>query len=187
MICPTVVGNFAQQITDKMKSKLFNNLLLFSLFGVALGSFGMLYEGVVSIPKMLDTSMARMLFWKNYYSIINPLLYYIPLVPLATITLIALYFKTPKEKTDLKNRLKLAGIFQVASLILTFYIVTQINPKLLFSNIEKYADIIPARILVVNILSFFRMVLTAIALTSIFKAYIYTQKDQDQQGQVYSQ
>ncbi len=161
-----------------MKSKLFNNLLLFSLFGIALGSFGMLYEGVVSIPKMLDTSMARMIFWKNYYSVINPLVYYIPLVPLATITLVVLYFKTSKEKTALKNRLKLAGIFQIASLILTFYIVTQVNLKLLFGDIEKYADIIPAKTLLVNILSVFRMVLTAIALTAVFRAYLLTQKDQ---------
>ena len=173
-----VVENFAQQIFNKMKSKLFNNLLLFSLFGIALGSFGMLYEGVVSIPKMLDTSVARMLFWKNYYAVINPVLYYIPLVPLATITLLVLYFRTPKEKTGLKNRLKLAGIFQIATLLLTFYIVTQINPKLLFSNVEKYADIIPAKVFLVNILSVLRMALMAIALTSVFKGYILTQKEQ---------
>jgi hypothetical protein len=160
-----------------MKSKLFNNLLLFSLLGIALGSFGMLYEGVVSIPKMLDTSMARMLFWKGYYAVINPVPYYIPLVPLATIILMVLYFRTPKEKTELKRWLKLAGIFQIASLVLTFYIVTQVNPKLLFNNIEKYADVIPARTLLVNILSVLRMALTAIALVSVFKAYISTQKE----------
>jgi hypothetical protein len=160
-----------------MKSKLFNNLLLFSLFGVALGFFGILYEGIVNVPKMLDSSMARMLFWKNFYAAISPVPYYIPLVPLATITLVVLYFKTPKQKMELKNRLKLAAIFQIISLALTFYIVKQINLKLYFSDIEKYGGLIPAKTLLVNIISVARVVITAIALASIFKAYIQTQKD----------
>src|ERR1700740_1926998 len=154
-----------------MKSKLFNNLLLFSLFGIALGFFGMLYEGVVNVPKMLDGSMARMLFWKNFYAVISPIPYYIPLVPLATITLVVLYFNTPKPKVELKNRVRLAVIFQVVSLALTFYIVTQMNLKFYFSDIEKYADTIPTKTLIVNIISVIRMTLAAIALASVFKAY----------------
>ncbi len=159
-----------------MKSKLFNNLLLFSLFGIALGFFGMLYEGIVFTPKMLDTSMARMHFWNNFYLVLNPIIYYIPLVPLATGIAVFLFFKTSKQKTALKNRLKLASIFQVASLVLTFYIVSQINPKLLFGDIEKYAAVIPGKVLLVNMLSVFRVILAATALTFIFKAYIQTQK-----------
>jgi hypothetical protein len=80
-----------------MQNKLFNNLLLFSLFGIALGFFGMLYEGVVLIPKMLDSTMQRMQFWHNFYSVINPIVFYVPLLPIATIVLILLYFFA-KEK-----------------------------------------------------------------------------------------
>jgi hypothetical protein len=162
-----------------MKSKLFNKLLLFSLFGIALGFFGILYEGSVFIPKMLDSSMTRMLFWKDFYAVLNPIIYYLPLLPMATGISVFLYFKTPKQKTELKKRLKLASIFQIVSLAFTFYIVTQINLKLCFSNIEKYADVIPARVVLLNILSVFRLALTAIALASIFKAYIQAQKDQN--------
>jgi hypothetical protein len=160
-----------------MKSKLFNNLLLFSLFGIALGFFGMLYEGIVFTPKMLDTSMARMLFWKGFYATLNPIIYYIPLVPVATSMAMFLFLKTSKQETGLKNLLKFASIFQVVALMLTFYIVTQINPKLLFGDIGKYAAIIPGKVLLINILSVFRMVLAATALTFIFKAYIQTQRD----------
>src|SRR6266550_2157439 len=98
-----------------MKSKLFNNLVLFSLFGIALGFFGILYEGVVYGPKLLDVAMERMLFWKDFTSIINPIVYYFPLNHLATITLVVLYFRTAKQKTELKKRLKWATIFQIAS------------------------------------------------------------------------
>jgi hypothetical protein len=159
-----------------MTNKLFNNLLLFSLFGVALGFFGILYEGVVNVPKMLDSSMPRMLFWKNFYEVISPIPYYIPVVPIATITLIVLYFKSPKQKIELKNRLKLAGILQITSLVLTFYIVKQMNLKFFFGDIEKYADIIPTKTLIVNIISVIRVALTAVALVSVFKAYIYKPK-----------
>src|SRR5438045_1633511 len=110
-----------------MKTKLFRNLLLFSLFGIALYFFGILYEGVVYGPKLLDNSMERMLFWKNFTSVISPVIYYVPWVYLATLVLVVLYFNTPKEKTELKKRLKRASIFQVISLILTIYILSQIN------------------------------------------------------------
>ena len=161
-----------------MKSKLFNNLLLFSLFGIALGFFGILYEGVVNVPKMLDNSMPRMHFWRDFYTVISPVVYYIPLVPMATITVIILYFTTPKQKIELKNLLKWAGMLQVISLALTFYIVKQMNLKLLYGDIEKYAGVIPTKTLIVNIISVIRIALTAIALISVFKAYIQTQKGQ---------
>jgi len=159
-----------------MKNKLFNSLLLFALVGIALGFFGMLYEGVVTIPKMLDTSMQRMLFWKNFYAVVNPITYYIPLTPLATITLVVLYFVTPKEK-DIKKRLGAAGALQIIVLAMTFYIVTQINLKLYFSDLEKYADVIPGKVLLINILSVVRLALGAIALIFVFRAHVQTQKE----------
>ena len=162
-----------------MKSKLFNNLVLFSLFGIALGFFGILYEGVVYGPKLLDVSMERMLFWKKFTSVISPIIYYVPLVYPATITLVVLYFKTSKQKAELKKRLRRASIFQIASLALTIYILTQINFKLRFGNLEKYADTIPGKVVLFNILSVFRVTLAAIGLAFIFKAYIQTQKSEN--------
>ena len=164
-----------------MRSKLFNNLLLFSLFGIALGFFGIVYEGLVYGPKFLDVSMDRMLFWKSFMSVISPIIYYVPMVYLATISLIVLYFRTPKEKAVLKNRLKLATIFQLLSLILTIYILTQINFKMRFANLEQYADSIPAKAILFNVLSVCRVVFGAIALGTLFKAYVQTQMIQDKQ------
>ncbi|WP_257667939.1 hypothetical protein [Parapedobacter tibetensis] len=154
-----------------MKTKFFNNLLLFSLFGIALYFFGILYEGVVYGPKLLDTTMERMLFWKNFTSVINPMIYYVPWVYLATIVLIVLYFKTPREKAQLKNRLKWAGIFQIISLVFTIYILSQINFKMSFGNLDKYADAIPSKVILFNIFSILRMVFGAISLTYTFRAY----------------
>ncbi len=161
-----------------MKNKVFNNLLLFSLFGIALGFFGILYEGVVYGPKFLDTSMERMHFWKNFMSVISPITFYIPWDPLATIVLVVLYFSASKQNTEVKKRLGWASILQVLSLLLTFYILTQINFKMSFANLDKYADVIPGKVLLFNILSVCRIVLAAIALAFTFKTYIHTQKVQ---------
>jgi hypothetical protein len=158
-----------------MKSKFFNNLLVFSLFGIALGFFGMLYEGVLILPNMLDTSMARILFWRDYYAVINPVVYYIPLTPLATVVLAGLYFRCLKEDTNLRKYLGWAVILQVATLAITFYMVKQINLKTCFGNIAAYADVIPAKVMLANILSVVRLMFAAVALTLTFKVVRFSQ------------
>ena len=159
-----------------MKPKIFNNLLLFALFGISLGFFGVLYEGLVYGPKFLDTSADRMLFWKNFTTVISPIIFYIPWDPLATITLVVLYFTAPKENRVFKKRLGWGSILQVTSLLLTFYILTQINFKQSYGNLDKYAAEIPFKVMLFNILSVCRIVLAAVALANVFKAYIQTQQ-----------
>jgi hypothetical protein len=156
-----------------MKDKLFDRLLLTALFGLALGFFGMLYEGVVLIPNMLNLTPAKMQFWHNFYLIINPIIFYIPLVPLATIILIVLYF-TQKKQNDSRLKLGWAVLSQIVVMVLTIYIVSQINLKFYLSDIEKYADIIPAKTLLINILSVTRLIFSAIALVITFNSYIKT-------------
>lgn len=147
-----------------MKNRLFNTLLLFSLIGIALGFFGMLYEGVVLIPNMLDTTPQRMQFWHNFYVVINPIFFYIPLVPLATISLLLLYFYSPPQQRTIKKQVGWAGIAQIVAMALTFYIVTKINLKFYLGDIEKYADILPFKMRLVNILSVIRLLFSGLAL-----------------------
>jgi hypothetical protein len=160
-----------------MSKKLFNNLLVFSLFGIALGLFGVLYEGVVYGPKFLDVSMERMQFWKAFTSVITPIPYYIPIYPIATIVLAVLSFRIPKEKAGLRKRLIAASLFQIASLALTIYILTQINFRRSFGDLQKYASEIPGKAVLFNILSIIRIGLGAIAVVVVFKACIQTQKE----------
>ena len=159
-----------------MKVKLFNNLLMFSLFGISLGFFGMLYEGIIYAPKMLEVSAVRVQFWHDFYAVIKPLIFYVP-CQLGTVVLLILYFLADKQKPDLKRRLKWASIFQIAALILTFYIVKQINLQLYFSDTQKYADVIPGKVALLNIISPFRIVLAGTAMVFLLKAYVQTQKE----------
>ena len=160
-----------------MRIKSFNNLLVFSLFGIALGLFGVLYEGVVYGPKFLDASMERMQFWKAFTTVISPIPYYIPIYPIAIILLTVLSFRTPKEKGGLRKRLMAASLFQMASLALTFYILTQINFRRSFGDLQKYAAEIPGKAVLFNILSIIRIGLGAVAVAIVFKACMQTQKE----------
>ena len=161
-----------------MRVKLFNNLLVFSLFGIALGLFGVLYEGVVYGPKFLDVSMERMQFWKAFTAVISPIPYYIPIYPIATILLVVLSFRAPIEKAGLRKRLIMASLFQIVSLALTIYILTQINFRRSFGDLQKYAAEIPGKVVLFNILSVIRIGLGAIAVVFVFKACMQTQKEQ---------
>jgi hypothetical protein len=162
-------------------NRLFNNLLLFSLFGIALGFFGMLYEGVVYGPRFLEISTEQMLFWKGFFSTINPILYYAPTVHLATIAAVVLYFRTPKDNKVVKRQIGIASILQIISLALTFYIVTQIGFKHSFDHLDEYATQIPAKAILFNVLSFVRVVFAAGALGFIFKAYVRSNQSAQEQ------
>jgi hypothetical protein len=159
-----------------MTGKLYRNLLLFSLFGIAMWFFGNLYEGIVIGPNMLENSVQRLRSWQDFFVTTNPIFFYVPISQLATITLLILFFRTPKQETELNRQLKLASIFLVSSMVLSVYIITQVNFKLFFGNIEKYSDQVQSKAILWNILNLFRVVLVAISLTFVFKAYIQTQQ-----------
>jgi hypothetical protein len=147
-----------------MKPTLFKNLLAFSVSGIALGFFGMLYEGVVVLPAMLEPAPERMLFWNHFYSIINPVVYYIPVVPLATIILLFLYLKTYGSRPEVKWKLGGASFCQLIALLLTVYLIKGIDLRMHFNNIEKYSAVIPRKTLLANILSGIRLVFSGMSL-----------------------
>ena len=162
-----------------MTNKLFNNLLLFSLFGIAMWFFGNLYEAIVIGPNMLTDTLVRMGHWQNYFVVTNPIYFYVPVTQLATVILIILFFKTDGQKAVLKRLLKLATLFQVVSILLSIYIITQINLKLFFGDLTRYADSLSSMALVWNVLNIIRVVLVGVALVFVFKAYLETQKNQN--------
>jgi hypothetical protein len=159
-----------------MTKKLFSKVLLFSLFGTAMWFFGNLYEGIVLGPNMLENSVQRMHAWQNFFVVTNPVFFYVPIPLLATMSLTVLFFVAPKQEIEIKRQLKLATILQVVSLTLSIYIITQLNFKLFFGDLGNDADQISSKALLWNIMNALRVVLVALALVSIFKAYIQTER-----------
>ncbi|HXS37169.1 MAG TPA: hypothetical protein VN721_10745 [Flavipsychrobacter sp.] len=159
-----------------MRDKLYHNLLLFSLFGVAMWFFGNLYEAIVIAPNMLNNTIEKMHAWQAYFVVTNPAFFY-ALSPLATIALLIVYVKTSKQKTELKRLLRFASIFQIIAYALSIYIITQINLKLFFANLNDNPDQLHTKAVLWNILNIIRIILVEISLIFTFKAYIQTQKN----------
>jgi hypothetical protein len=156
-----------------MTSKQYRYLLLFSLFGIAQWFFGNLYEGVVIAPNMLENSVFKTQVWQSFFRTTNPIHYYIPLTQVAILAIVFLYFKTPLESTVLKKRLKFAMLSVLLALVLSVYIITQINLKLFFGSSEAYSQNAHSMSVMWNVLNAVRLVLLGIALSNAFKAYMY--------------
>jgi hypothetical protein len=157
-------------------TRAFNHLLLFSLFGIAMWFFGNLYEAIVIGPNMLQNSVHQLQAWRNFFVVTNPVFFYVPVPQLATVAVIILFIKTPADKTEIKRYLKTATIFQVVSIILSVYIITQLNMKLFFGDLSQYQDQLNGLALQWNILNLIRVCMAAVVLVFVFRAYVQTQK-----------
>ncbi|GAB3898835.1 DUF1772 domain-containing protein [Larkinella knui] len=119
-----------------MQDKTFDRLVAFALFFMAHWFFGNLYEEIVLAPNQLTDSYEALKGWQNYFKITNQIYYYVPFTQLAVVATTVLYFKSTGEKQ--KNLLKKAVITGWIAIFLTILIVTQLNLKLFFGDLEKY-------------------------------------------------
>lgn len=158
-----------------MTAKNFNRILLFSLFGITMWFFGNLYEAIVIVPNMLTNSILKAKLWQDFFETTNPAYFYIPFSPIAVLTTLFLYIKTPKKNTTLKRKLKLSTIFGLIALGLGIVIITQINLKLFFGEVEKISASAHYLAVLWNILNVIRVLLLLVVVSNLFKAYILIQ------------
>jgi hypothetical protein len=121
-----------------MQNKTFNRILGFSLFFLAHWFFGNLYEEIVLAPNQLTSSYKALLAWQGYFTITNQIYYYVPFTQLAVVGVCFLYFKTSNAKE--KGRLRKAGIYGIGAIIVTALIVTQLNLKLFFGDLDRHKE-----------------------------------------------
>lgn len=156
-----------------MNPKTFNKLLLFSLFGLSLWFFGNLYEAVVIAPNLLTHTTQKIQNWRQFFSVTNPLFFYIPLAPLAVVALPVVYRKTNPAESTLKRHLKIASIFGLLALGLGIYIISQINLKLFFGATNQSANEVYRLSLLWNILNVVRVAFLGVTVYHVFKGYVY--------------
>ena len=130
-------------------------------------------------PNLLERTVEKIWSWQNLFSLINPIFFYIPLAPAAIVVLILLYFKTNSNDRILRRRIKAACIFGVLALVFGIYIITQINLKLFFADVNSYANKAYKMAVLWNILNGVRVALLGFSVYNIFKAYILTQRKED--------
>jgi len=161
----------------QLTKKVYSRLLLFTLFGFTLWFFGNLYEGVVITPNLLVDPVKKIYNWQGFFTITNPIFFYIPLAPMAVLAAFVLYFKTSKETAILKRHLGAAIVFLTFALGLGIFIITQINLRLFFGNIEKLSAEIYKLSVLWNLLNIVRVILLAFVIYHVFNAYILIQQE----------
>ncbi len=159
-----------------MNNKTFNRLLGFSLFFLAHWFFGNLYEEIVLAPNQLTNSYEALKSWQGYFTITNQIHYYVPFTQFAVFVICYLYFKTDNQME--KRLLKKASIFGLLSILLTAIIVTQLNLKLFFGDIEKYKDQIYDLSVIWLFGNAIRIYLVGSCLLLTFRIYILRQINQ---------
>jgi len=156
-----------------MQYKTLNKLLIFSLFFMALWFFGDLYEEFVLTPNQLTDSYEKLRHWQRFFTVTNPMFFYVPFTQFAVIIICILYFKVSDIKQ--KQLLKKAGVFGVLAMITTVVIVTQINLKTFFGDLDKYKDQLFFLSVVWLIGNAIRLYFVGSSLYYIFKTYILLQ------------
>lgn len=157
-----------------MKVKTFNRLLGFSLFFLAHWFFGNLYEEIVLAPNQLTNSYEALKSWQGYFTITNQIYYYVPFTQIAVFVICFLYLKSNNETEKLL--LKKASVFGLLSIAITAIIVTQLNLKLFFGDIEKYKEQIYNLSVIWLVGNAIRLYLVGTCLYLTFKTYILRQK-----------
>lgn len=156
-----------------MKPKIFNRLLAFSLFFLAHWFFGNLYEQIVLAPNQLTNSYEALKNWQGYFTISNQIYYYVPFTQIAVFVVCYLYLKTNDDKE--KALLKKAGIFGLLSIAITVLIVTQLNLKLFFGDLERYKEQVFNLSIIWLIGNAVRLYFIGNALYYTFKTYLMRQ------------
>ena len=139
-------------------------------FSWHIGSFGNVYEEIVLAPNNLSNSYETLLCWQDFFQVTNQIYYYVPLTHLAVLVLCFLYFKASDK--ELKRLLGRASIFGLASIVLTVVIVTQLNLKLFFGDLEQIKDQLYHLSTIWLILNFIRICLVGTTLSYVFKSYM---------------
>jgi len=156
-----------------MTNKTFNRLCIFSLFFTACWFFGNLYEEIVIVPNQLSDTYRALQLWQSYFTVTNPIYYYVPFTQIAVVVIWILFFTSKQLKE--KQLLKKAAICGTIAIALTILIVTQINMKLFYGDLNKYKDQLYSLVIMWLFGNALRLLLVGISLYLLFKAYLLKQ------------
>lgn len=156
-----------------MSNKIQPNLLLFALFGIVMWFFGNLYEGIVITPNLLSNPAERMQHWQHFFVITNPIFFYIPIAPIAILATVIQYFKTIREKIVLRKHMRYACVFLIFAFVVSIFIISQINLKLFYGNIEAMSPGTIYKLSILwNSLNIVRLLFLGLTIYHLFQAYI---------------
>lgn len=167
-----VAGKMGNMLHLQMQPRFLRRLLLISLIGIAWWLFGNLYEAIVIAPNLLHDTLSRTDHWRQFFITANPVFYYIPFVPVVIICLIIAALGAPVTQVRLRKRLQWAAAYALVAVLVSAYIIIQINLKLFYGDLTEHAESIPSLGLYWNLLNILRLLLLGMSLRYVFRAYL---------------
>jgi hypothetical protein len=116
------------------KRQLALTLLSIALIGIAQWFFGNLYEAVVTAPNWRVAFTYELLTGQSQFDAGSPVRYYVPVTQLAIVLLWVASALTWRAVPISRRWLGIASIAGALALVLTIYIVTQLNLRLFFGG-----------------------------------------------------
>lgn len=147
-------------------------LTMVATIGLAQWFFGNFYEELVLAPNMLVDSYSQLACWQNYFTVTNQIYYYVPFTQIAVFIVWYLFLFVRQRDKQIRKILLQASSYGFAALVLTVIIVTQLNLKLFFGDIEEYKSELYTLSLTWLILNGVRIYLVGAALYYTFKSYL---------------
>lgn len=142
--------------------------LRFSLYGLAMWFFGNLYEGIVLSPNLLSDTVRKLQIWNQYFTLTNPIFYFVPLTHLAVVAIWVIVLRK-KYPSEVGKPLRIAAVSLVIAETVTLFIITQLNLQLFFGSFDP--AVTELKVLQWNILNMVRVALVGTATLSVFQAH----------------
>jgi hypothetical protein len=145
-------------------------LLILANTGLAHWFFGNLYEAIVLAPNMLVSPYEQLNCWQGFFTVTNQIYYYVPFTQLAVMVIWFLYVK--EKDRLLKTVLLKASLYGLLSILLTVVIVTQLNLKIFFGDLDQVAGDLYTYTLYWVVLNIFRVILVGTTLVYACKSLL---------------
>ncbi|CCH52666.1 hypothetical protein BN8_01681 [Fibrisoma limi BUZ 3] len=153
--------------------RILNSLLLIALVSHAMWLFGNVYEAIVDAPNLTASPAAARQCWLDYHSVTNPIFYHIPNTPIGFLTLIVAWWRGKKSlPPNAQKWLTWATLGSLGAVLLTVYVVTQINLRLYFGGPNPdNADVLDLanQWIVLNLL---RIAFEVVTVVYLFRTYL---------------
>ncbi|RIV21588.1 hypothetical protein DYU11_19505 [Fibrisoma montanum] len=115
--------------------RVLNTLLLIALVSHSMWLFGNVYEAIVDAPNLTASPAAARQCWLDYHSVTNPIFFHIPNTPVGFLALVLAWWRSRQTlPATARQWLTWATLGSLGAILLTVYVVTQINLRLYFGG-----------------------------------------------------
>ena len=125
------------------------------------------------VPNQLLESFEKLKHWQAFFSFTNPIYFYVPFTLIGAAVLIFMFIRSPDGEE--RVLLRKAAVFVTIAVLISVVMITQINLKIYFGDLEKYRNDLYSLSVLWLLVNLIRLYLVASAFFYTFKVYLLRQ------------